>query len=69
MKKINTKYLHIAMIILGIAFISLSIFHNNLWFDESYSVAMAKHSFAEIWQIGGKDVHPIYITFAYIFFI
>lgn len=63
MKKINTKYLHIAVIVLGIAFISLSIFHNNLWFDESYSVAMAKHSFAEIWQIGGKDVHPILYYF------
>ena len=58
MKKINLKYLHIAIIILGILFVSLSIFHTNLWFDESYSVAIVRHSFSEIWQITGNDVHP-----------
>ena len=40
MKK--TKYLHIAIIILGIIFITIPVFHNNLWFDESYSVGMAQ---------------------------
>lgn len=63
LEKINLKYLHIAIIIIGILFISLSIFHTNMWFDESYSVAMARHSFAEIWQIGGNDVHPIFYYF------
>ena len=58
-KNIKLEYIHIAVIILGIIFISLSIFHSNLWFDESYSVALASHSFAEIWKIGGNDVHPI----------
>ena len=57
MKK--TKYLHIALIILGIIFITIPIFHNNLWFDESYSVGMANKSFIDIWQIGSNDVHPI----------
>lgn len=42
MKK--TKYLHIAIIILGIIFITIPVFHNNLWFDESYSVGMANKS-------------------------
>ena len=49
---------HIVLIILGIIFISLSAFHTGLWFDESYSVAIAKHSFSEIWTITGGDVHP-----------
>lgn len=62
-KKLKLKYLHIAIIILGIIFVSLPIFHENMWFDESYSVAMAKHSFIEIWQIGSKDVHPILYYF------
>lgn len=58
------KYLHIAIIIAGIIFIALNIFHSNLWFDESYSVAIAKHSFSEIWSIGANDVHPILYYFA-----
>lgn len=59
MKSKRTKYLHIAIIVLGIIFISVPIFHNNLWFDESYSVGMASKSFVDIWQIGSNDVHPI----------
>ena len=58
LKKINKKHIHIAIIILGILFILLSAFHENIWFDESYSVAIAKHDFTEIWKITGKDVHP-----------
>ncbi len=56
--KIKLKHIHIAVIIIGIIFLSLCAFHTSLWFDESYSVAIAKHNFAEIWQITGNDVHP-----------
>lgn len=59
MKKTKIKYLHIALIIIGIAFNCISIFHPNLWFDEAYSVGLANKSFADIWRIGGNDVHPI----------
>jgi len=52
------SYLHIVIIILGIVFISLSAFHTNIWFDESYSVAIARKSFGEIWEITSNDVHP-----------
>ncbi len=62
-KKNIIKYLHIAIIILGTIFISLSVFHSNLWFDESYSVGIAKHSFSGIWTIGASDVHPILYYF------
>ena len=37
----------------------LPCFHNQVWFDESYSVAISKHSFLDIWNIGSKDVHPV----------
>lgn len=57
--KLTVKKAHILTIIVGAIFVSLSIFHTNLWFDESYSVAIARHSFSEIWTIGGNDVHPI----------
>lgn len=57
MKKI--KNIHIAIIIAGIIFNCLSIFHPNLWFDEAYSVGIANKSFVDIWTIGGNDVHPV----------
>lgn len=64
LKKLNFNYLHIAVIVLGSIFIALSTFHSNLWFDESYSVGIANHSFKDIWIIGGSDVHPIFYYFA-----
>ena len=57
--KNKIKLVHIIVIILGIAFISLANFHRTIWFDESYSVAISAHSFSEIWTIGGHDVHPV----------
>lgn len=59
MSKKSLTRLHIIIIIVGAIFIALPIFHTNLWFDESYSVAMAEHDFKQIWLIGGNDVHPI----------
>lgn len=52
------KILHIAIIVLGIIFILIPAFHSNIWFDESYSVAIVKHNFIDIWNITGNDVHP-----------
>ncbi len=63
MKKINLKYIHILILIIGIIFISLSIFHTNMWFDESYSVAITRHSFTDIWEMSGNDVHPPFYYF------
>src|SRR5574344_778016 len=59
MKEKKNKIIHLAIIILGICFVAVGAFHSNLWFDETYSVAIAKHSFYDIWRIGGNDVHPI----------
>ena len=47
------------VIVLGFAFILTGAFHGNVWFDESYSVAIANHSFQDIWHIGSGDVHPV----------
>lgn len=58
-KWLTIKKIHILIIILGIIFVGLGIFHTNIWFDEAYSVGMAKHDFIEIWNIGGHDVHPV----------
>ena len=62
--KIDKKdIIHIFIIIIGIIFLAIPIFHQNLWFDESYSVAICNHSFSEIWKIGANDVHPILYYF------
>lgn len=59
LKQNKMLVLHILIIVVGIVFVGLSAFHSNTWFDESYSVGMAGHSFGEIWSIGIYDVHPI----------
>ena len=56
MKK--TKITHILLIIFGIILILIPAFHTNIWFDESYTIAITNKSFSEIWQITGHDVHP-----------
>ncbi len=61
--KNKSKMIHIAIIILGSIFIILGNFHTGMWFDESYSVAIANHSLKEIWTIGGHDVHPVLYYF------
>lgn len=58
-KNITLKQWHIALIMFGIIFVGIGAFHNNLWFDEAYSVGMARQSFIDIWTIGGHDVHPV----------
>ena len=58
-EKISLKNVHLFIIFVGIIFVNLSIFHTNLWFDESYSVGMAGNSFRDIWEFGSHDVHPI----------
>ena len=62
-KIFKPKYIHIAVIILGIIFMSLSIFHTNMWFDESYTIGIVRHSFSEIWNITSYDVHPPFYYF------
>ena len=59
LKKVTLKQWHIVLIIVGIIFVSLGAFHDNIWFDEAYSVGLARHTIGEIWTIGGHDVHPI----------
>ncbi len=59
----DKKKLHIAIIILGIIFLSLGAFHTNIWYDEAYTVSMCTHTFKDIWVIGAKDVHPVLYYF------
>lgn len=62
-KILDFKKMHLFIILFGVVFICMSIFHDNLWVDEAYSVAMANKSFSEIWQLGANDVHPVLYYF------
>ena len=63
MNKINTKFIYLIIIIFGSIFVLIPCFHNNLWFDEAYSVCISSFNFDEIWSIGSHDVHPILYYF------
>ena len=56
---VSARAFHALVLVAGLAFILIGAFHGNVWFDESYSVGIASHSFAEIWDIGSGDVHPV----------
>lgn len=58
-EKFSIKNMHIAVLIIGIIFICIGVFHSNLWFDEAYSVGIANKTFINIWKIGSHDVHPV----------
>ena len=60
----ESKTFHVLVLLAGLAFLLTGAFHGNVWFDESYSVAIASHSFADIWDIGSGDVHPVLFYWA-----
>ena len=60
----SSRWFHLAVLALGSAFVLVGAFHGYIWFDESYSVAIANHSFSEIWRIGSGDVHPVLFYWA-----
>ena len=59
MKKTKENKLHIAIIVLGIIFVMIPIWHDNLWYDEAFTVGIVKNNFCDIWRIGSYDVHPV----------
>jgi 4-amino-4-deoxy-L-arabinose transferase-like glycosyltransferase len=50
---------HWLILIVGTLLVSACAFHGNIWFDESYSIALSSKSWADIWRIGATDVHPV----------
>lgn len=56
---ISARAFHIALLAIGTLYLLTDAFHGNIWFDESYSVGIANHSFADIWTFSSGDVHPV----------
>lgn len=61
---LGSRWFHVVLLVVGLAFLLTGAFHGNVWFDESYSVSIANNSFAEIWDIGSGDVHPVLFYWA-----
>lgn len=61
---LSSRAFHLILLAAGALFLLTDAFHGNVWFDESYSVAIANHSFSEIWRIGAGDVHPVLFYWA-----
>lgn len=55
---LSSRWFHLLVLAVGAAYLLSGAFHDNIWFDESYSVAIANYSFPEIWHITSGDVHP-----------
>lgn len=49
---------HAALLVACAAFLLAGAFHGYVWYDESFSVALVKKGFADIWRIDAADVHP-----------
>ena len=56
---ISSRRFHLALLVIGTLYLLTDAFHGNIWFDESYSVGIANHSFADIWTYSSGDVHPV----------
>ena len=63
-ERLSSSAFHILLLVAGAAFLLTDAFHGNVWFDESYSVGIANHSFADIWYYSSGDVHPVLIYWA-----
>ena len=57
------KMAHLLLLIIGGMFLLSAAFQNNLWFDETYSVALVRQPFTQMFTYGLADVHPMLYYF------
>ena len=56
-----SKWFHILIIVLGSIFILLGAFHTEVWFDESYTIALVSHNISDI-------IFPLFFIFLLFFY-
>ena len=54
----SPRFAYIAVFSLGVTLLLIGAFQPNIWYDESYSVALARWDWADIWCLDTLDVHP-----------
>lgn len=55
---IKDNIAHLSVIAVGALIMLLGCFQSNLWFDEAYTVALARHSLIDMIKLATFDVHP-----------
>lgn len=50
---------YIAVFVAGAVLMLAPALTDVFWFDEAYSITLARQSLPEIWRIGAEDVHPL----------
>lgn len=58
MRKQTKSPLYWLILLVAAAVFTAMAFTAEIWVDEAYTLAMMRHSFAEIWRITAADVHP-----------
>lgn len=57
-QSMRAVWLYWIVFVLGLGLHLAGAFHGNIWFDESYSVALARHPLPELLSMAATDVHP-----------
>ncbi len=59
-KKLNTRWLIVCLCIMaaGIVYLMTGLARESLWYDESFSAMIIRHTFGDIWNIAATDSHP-----------
>lgn len=64
------KYLNISVLVVANILYMFLALHRNFWYDEAYTAAMIRRSFAEIVEATAGDVHsPFYYCVVRIFYL
>ena len=61
---------HLAILAVGALFLISTVIHENIWFDEAYTVALLSHDLGSMVHIAMDDVHPLlyYIVAWFVYF-
>ena len=59
MKENKIKILHVLVIVISTIILGLTIFNENIWFDEAYSLGLINQNMLDVITIAIHDVHPI----------
>lgn len=57
-KSINSIWIYLVATLAVVVYFLISLHNTVYWFDESYTAALIRYSYLDIWEITGTDVHP-----------
>lgn len=58
MNVLGKRIVAIIFVIVNLIIFALCFLNNNIWYDETFTMALVQHSYRDIWSITAMDVHP-----------